>query len=144
MKQLLIGGLLLAMIIPFLLVAQPTSADSSVDVLNNYNGSGVCNQPLSSYPNNKRPAICADNTTNGTNPIFGPNGIVAVVVRILSVIVGVVAIIFIIVQGIKMSASGGDPQAVASARSGLIYAIIGLVVAVLAQVFVDFVIGKLT
>jgi prepilin signal peptidase PulO-like enzyme (type II secretory pathway) len=45
---------------------------------------------------------------------------------------GALAVIFIIIGAVKFSTSGGDPQKVASARQTVIYAIIGLIVAVSA------------
>ena len=87
-------------------------------------------------------SVCKDNNTGGSNPIFGPTGILTVAVRILSILVGVFAVVFIIVQGIRMVLSNGDAQSVASARNGVIYALVGLVVAVLAQALVAFVLNK--
>lgn len=65
------------------------------------------------------------------------------VVNLLTIIVGVVAVVMIIVNGFRFITSGGDSNAVASARNGLIYAIVGLVVVALAQVIVRFIINKL-
>jgi hypothetical protein len=45
---------------------------------------------------------------------------------------GVLSLIFIIIGAVKFSTSGGDPQKVASARNTVIYALVGLVVAVTA------------
>lgn len=59
------------------------------------------------------------------------------IVKILSYAVGVVAIIMIIVAGFKYITSSGDTGKVASAKNTLIYAIIGVVVAVLAQPLVN-------
>jgi hypothetical protein len=139
MKRLLFGALFLTMLLPSLLLVQPAGAAGSVDVLNNTNSTGPCNNPDAT----SKPSICGDDSTTGANPIFGSSGIVTVIVRIISLIIGFLAVLFLIIQAIKMSASGGDPQAVASARSGIIYALIGLVVAALAQVLVDFVLTKL-
>jgi hypothetical protein len=50
----------------------------------------------------------------------------------------------IILGGLKYITSGGDAQKVASAKSALIYAIVGLVIVALAQAIVRFVLGKAT
>ena len=140
MKRLTTILLLLAILAPALLVISPVNAAASgVDVLTG--PGGPCSK---SVPQAQLPQICGDDTTNGNNPIFGSSGIVTVVVRILSLIVGFFAIVFIIFQAIKLSASGGDPQAVAAARGGIIYACIGLLLAVMAQVLVDFVLSRIT
>ena len=44
------------------------------------------------------------------------------------VFAGIVALFFIIVSGIKMIASGGDPKGVEGARKTMTFAIIGLVI----------------
>lgn len=58
-------------------------------------------------------------------------------------IAGGIAVIIIIVAGIKFITSQGDPQATAKARNTIIYAAIGLAVSVAAFTIVTFVVGKL-
>jgi uncharacterized membrane protein YuzA (DUF378 family) len=69
----------------------------------------------------------------------GVTSLISTVVKILSIIVGIAAIIMIIVSGMKFITSGGDSGKVASARSSLLYALIGLAIAALAQFLVNFV-----
>jgi hypothetical protein len=69
--------------------------------------------------------------------------IIQLVIRILSWIVGVVAVIMIIIGGLKYVTSGGDSASISSAKNTIIYALIGLVIAVLAQVIVTFVLGAI-
>jgi hypothetical protein len=64
------------------------------------------------------------------------------IVQILGILAGVAAVIMIIVSGFRYITSGGDPQKVAGAKNALIYALVGLVIAALAQVIVHFVLGK--
>jgi hypothetical protein len=61
------------------------------------------------------------------------------IVDILSLVVGAVAIIVIIYSGLKYVTSAGDTNKVSSAKNALIYALIGLAVAALAQFLVHFV-----
>lgn len=68
------------------------------------------------------------------------NGIKTVagkIVNIISIIVGVISIIFIIYGGFRYITSGGDSGKVGNAKNTLIYAVIGLVVVALAQVIVN-------
>ena len=60
------------------------------------------------------------------------------IVRILSTIVGIAAVIVIIIAGLKYITSGGDASKVASAKTTLIYALVGLVIVVLAQFIIRF------
>jgi hypothetical protein len=64
------------------------------------------------------------------------------IVQILSLLAGVAAVIMIIISGFRYITSGGDPQKVAGAKNALIYALVGLVIAALAQVIVHYVLGK--
>ena len=65
-----------------------------------------------------------------------------VIINIFSAIVGLVAVIMIIVAGLQFITANANPQNIAKARSSLLYAIVGLVVVVLAQVIVHFVINQ--
>jgi len=79
---------------------------------------------------------------NCVDPQPGPSveSTIKVVVNILSLIVGVVSVIMIIIGGLKYITSSGDSNNVQGAKNTILYAIIGLVVVLLAQVIVRFVI----
>lgn len=66
------------------------------------------------------------------------------VINILSILVGVVAVVMVIFGGFKYITSGGDSGKVTSAKNTIVYALIGLVIAALAQVIVRFVLAKAT
>jgi hypothetical protein len=66
------------------------------------------------------------------------------VLNILSVIVGLAAVIMIIVAGLKYVTSSGDSNAIGEAKRTLLYAIIGLIVAALSQFIVRFVLSEVT
>ena len=61
------------------------------------------------------------------------------IINILSLTVGIAAVIMIIISGFKYVTSGGDSNSISSAKSTLTYALIGLLVASLAQFLVHFV-----
>jgi hypothetical protein len=63
------------------------------------------------------------------------------VVTILSYLAGIIAVIMIIVAGFRYITSGGDSAKVGGAKTALAYALVGVAIAVLAQVLVHFVIG---
>lgn len=81
-------------------------------------------------------ASCGSGSTNNLNSIL------QWAVNIFSAIVGVIAVIMIIVGGLKYITSGGDSSKVGSAKNTLLYAIIGLIIVALAQVIVHFVIAR--
>ncbi len=61
------------------------------------------------------------------------------VVNLISLIVGIVAIIMIIYGGFRYITSGGDSGRVGNAKNTLIYAIIGLIIVALSQFIVHYV-----
>lgn len=65
------------------------------------------------------------------------------VINTLLYAVGVISVIMVIVNGIRFTTSSGDPAKAKSAREGLMYAIVGLVIAMTAYAVVNFVIGNL-
>lgn len=65
--------------------------------------------------------------------------VIAAIINILSIIVGIAAVIMIIIGGMKYVTSGGDSSSIASAKSTLIYAVVGLVITAFAQFIVNFV-----
>lgn len=72
------------------------------------------------------------------------NNIVALIINILSWLVGVISVIMVIWGGFKYITSGGDSNKVTSAKNTILYALIGLVIVVLAQVIVIFVINQVS
>ncbi len=90
--------------------------------------------------------VCTDKDqaqTETNNSIYGPNGIITKIANIVAIIVGVAAVIVIVIAGIQYMLSTGDPSKVSRAKDAIIYAVIGLVVVVLARTLVVFIIGKL-
>jgi len=71
-----------------------------------------------------------------------PFRVVNVIINILSVIVGVVAVIFLVLGGFRYITSGGDSGRVGSAKSTIIYAVIGLIIVAVAQVIVNLVLSE--
>jgi len=90
--------------------------------------------------------VCGVNTTPQnlqSNRIYGKNGILTKVTYIVSIAVGVASVIVIIIGGIKYITSGGDANAITSAKNTVLYAIIGIVIAVSAQAIIAVVLNKL-
>jgi hypothetical protein len=87
-------------------------------------------------------AACAK-PASGADNLFGPNGIFVTITNILLFIIGAIAVIMLIVGGIRYVVSSGDQTAVTNAKNTILYAIIGIVVAFLAYAAVNFVTGQL-
>ena len=78
---------------------------------------------------------------NSTKDDLG--GIVKTIVNVLLYIIGAVAVIVIIIAGFRYVTSGGDSSKIAAAKNTILYAVIGLIVAILAYAIVNFVVGAL-
>lgn len=80
-----------------------------------------------------------------TDPSIGTghlNDLLTTVINIFSAVVGVIAVLMIIVGGLRYITSGGDSGKVSAAKTTIIYALIGLVVVALAQLIVHFVLAQ--
>lgn len=69
----------------------------------------------------------------------------ALVQRVLTIVftvLGAISVMMIVIGGIKYAGSQGDPQGTAKAKGTIIYAIIGLIVAILATAIVDLVLTR--
>lgn len=58
-------------------------------------------------------------------------------------VAGALALLFIVISGFRYIVSAGNPEALSKAKNGLVYAIVGLIVVILAEVIVTFVIGEI-
>lgn len=86
-------------------------------------------------------AVCQSRTSD--NPLVGPSGILTRVLQILVIATAVASVIMIMVGGLKYIVSSGDPNNVNSAKNTILYAIVGLVVVVIAQSIVSLVLRRL-
>ena len=63
-------------------------------------------------------------------------------INIFSAIIGIIAVVMVMVGGLKYITSQGDATSTASAKNTILYAAVGLVVVALAQVIVRFVLSR--
>lgn len=75
--------------------------------------------------------------------LFGDGSVFKRITDILLFLVGAIAVIMLIIGGIRYVVSGGDQTQVTAAKNTILYAIIGIVVAVLAYAAIDFVLKTL-
>lgn len=82
-------------------------------------------------------------TTGANSNLNDPGQLATMVVDVLTWAIGVLAIVFIVVGGIKYATSGGDEKKVASAKNTILYAVIGLVLGLLANTIIKLVLSAL-
>lgn len=85
----------------------------------------------------------SDATCNKDGAQTTLEGRIAFIINLLSAIVGIVAVILIILNGLRFITANGDSGSINSARNGVIYAIVGLIIAALAQIIVRFVLARI-
>jgi hypothetical protein len=74
------------------------------------------------------------------NPIID---VVKRVTNIVAIAAGIIAVIMIIFYGFQFVKSAGDPQAAKSARMGIIYAAVGLIVIALATPLIHLIMNNI-
>jgi len=77
-------------------------------------------------------------------PMVGANnGSLTSILQIVFGIIGSVAVLIIVLAGLQLITSGGNPESAKKARETIIYAVAGLVIVVSAEIIVTFFLGKL-
>ena len=69
-------------------------------------------------------------------------GMIRTVINTLLYVLGIIAVIMIVIGGIRYTTSNGDPSGIKSAKDTVLYSVIGLIVAILAYSIVNFVVGR--
>lgn len=87
---------------------------------------------------NTTDAVCNE-AKKGTD---GAPVLVQQLINTLLYVIGIIAVIVIIVGAIRYVTSDGDSNKVSSAKNTILYAVIGLVVAMLAFAIVNFVVAQ--
>jgi len=89
--------------------------------------------------------LANDLAPNGPSDLGLPeitiDGGIKSVLNIVFFIAGLLSVIFIIIGGLKYTLSGGDASGIKSAKETITYAIVGLVVTLLAFGIINFVTG---
>ena len=131
MKMKLITTLRALLFVPVLALAVSAVVPATVTYADD------CNDAVSL----QNGANCAKGTDQQPD-LFGANGVFKTITNVLLFIIGAIAVIMLIIGGIRYTVSGGDSNAITSAKNTILYAIVGIVVAILAFAVVNWVIGS--
>lgn len=66
------------------------------------------------------------------------------VINLILTVLGMIAVIMIIIGGIRYTTSNGDASGIKGAKDTILYAVVGLIVAILSYAIVNFVLGRFT
>jgi hypothetical protein len=120
-----------------------------------HTNSSACTEAGFTYDVTVTPNKCINNTggvqggadaaqgEDQPGDLFGNDGMVSTIINVLLFVVGILSVVMLIYGGIKYSISAGDAAKVTSAKNTIMYAIVGLVVAILAYAIVNFVVGNI-
>jgi hypothetical protein len=73
----------------------------------------------------------------------GTDAIIPRIINVMLFIVGILAVIMLIYGGIRYVISGGQNERVTSAKNTILYAIVGLIVAILGYAVVGWIVGNI-
>lgn len=76
--------------------------------------------------------------------LFGLDGVFTRITNIALGIIGGISVIMLVWGGFRYIISGGDSKKVTDAKNTILYAIVGLIIAVLAYAIVHFVLNSIT
>lgn len=69
-------------------------------------------------------------------------GMVKIVINTVLTVLGMVAVIMIVIGGVRYTTSNGDSSAIKNAKDTILYSVVGLVVAIMSFAIVNFVVGR--
>lgn len=78
-----------------------------------------------------------------TDKLFGVGGFWNRVLETFTFIIGAIAVLMIIIGGIRYATSNGEQAQITSAKNTILYAIVGVVVAIMSYAIVRFVITNI-
>jgi len=90
------------------------------------------------------PALAGAEAARGSgmpSELVGANGVFTKITNTVLYAVGIISVIMLILGGIRYVVSGGDSKKVTDAKNTIMYAIIGLIIAILSFAIVNFVIS---
>lgn len=128
-----IASFIISMFALFGMFLSPALVSAQVDVL-----SPAC----SSSPDAE---ACATNTNQlpSGNSIYGRDGVLTKAANLIVMVVGVASVIVIMIGGFKYITSSGDPTSAKSAKDTIMFAVVGIIVAVFGELIVVFVLNRL-
>lgn len=132
-----ISSISIGIILLFPIIAITSTAYAKVELNSGLEKDSAC-QKASDYGESG----CASVTSSGTG-IPNPESVIKSGINTALMILGGVSVIMIVYAGFRFSLAGGDPQAVKAARNTILYAVAGIVIAILSYTIVNWVTDNL-
>lgn len=71
--------------------------------------------------------------------LFGASGIFTSITNLMLFVVGAISVIMIIIGGLRYVVSGGNSGNITAAKNTILYAVVGLIIAIMAYAVINFV-----
>ena len=109
-----------------------------------YTVAAAGNPPNPTPPGQSGSSSPAGQINAGTSAVGGSGAptlgsVIKTIINVLLYILGAIAVVMIVIGGIRYTTSNGEGQAISSAKNTILYSVIGLIVAVMAYAIVNFV-----
>lgn len=151
MKALIAGVMIVPILVSGLAVLSPVSnhvsaVGPSADYVITGPDDAYCKDPIGLTVTQS--AAC-NNKAGGVSCLFGKDAkgndcVLTVIINFALYFIGAISVLMLIIGGVRYTLSGGNDKAVAAAKNTILYAVIGVVVALLAYAIVNFVLGTFT
>lgn len=106
----------------------PSGSTSAISVFESCGSSGVSDSAVCKASQEDTSAAASGNVTK--------------IINAMLYVLGIIAVVMVVVAGIRYATSAGNATKVKGAKDTLMYAIVGLIVAMLAWSIVNFVVGQ--
>ncbi len=128
-----------ALLLSIALVYSPP-AFARVDVTGELKTNDACDKATDSDGNDACHAVTSSSQGGALTPMV----IVTRGINIALVVLGGVSALMIVYAGFRFTLAGGDPQAVKAARNTILYAVAGLVIAILSYGIVSWITDRIS
>ena len=129
LKQFLASVAAIALLMVPTVVLVPSVANAQI-------GDNVCQGVLSTTDDVSGDVTAGDCDEEGEESF---SALLKRIINIFSIVVGAISVLMIIIGGFRYIISGGDSNGVTAGKNTILYAIVGLVIVLFAQVIVRFV-----
>ncbi len=101
-------------------------------------------QPVLAFDQTLRGGVDAAKADEQPSNLIGEEGIFKRITNIMLFAIGVLSVIMLIVGGMHYVISGGKKESVTTAKNTILYAIVGLIIALMAYAIINFILGVFT
>ena len=130
-------AVVVALVLSFSFIATPPVAMAADPAQGNCDTSNINSSGLTGLFGNQ--SECNIRGNGQRSDLFGSGGVVTTIINVMLFVIGILCVIMIIYGGIRYTISRGEDKEISNAKNTILYAVIGLVVAIVAYALVNWV-----